>query len=162
MWKSEKVFACLVSTGTPWRKELSEEQTNNKRKEARLKISFKIAEEASGRAATSYPGGSSLFNNCYAETGGDLKIRNLNVLIPGPSRFDLCVHCDHLFVLPPPSNHPDHLGGFGGNQRSQTMEFFFLQRINMEQMEPKKESAGNLPLPDWVDILLSVSIVLVF
>ena len=84
---------------------------------------------------------------------------SLDFLIPGPPSFDLCVHCDHLFVLPPPSNHPDHLGGFGGNQRSQTMEFFFLQRINMEQMEPKKESAGNLPLPDWLSILFPVSIV---
>ena len=49
----------------------------------------------------------------------------LDVLIPGPPSFDLCVHCDHLFVLPPPSNHPDHLGGFGGNQRSQTRKDFF-------------------------------------
>ena len=49
----------------------------------------------------------------------------LDFLIPGPPSFDLCVHCDHLFVLPPPSNHPDHLGGFGGNQRSQTMKDCF-------------------------------------
>ena len=56
----------------------------------------------------------------------------LDFLIPGPPSFDLCVHCDRLFVLPPPSNHPDHLGGFGGNQRYQIMEFFFFQRINME------------------------------
>ena len=32
----------------------------------------------------------------------------------------------------------------------------------MEQMEPKKESAGNLPLPDWLSILFPVSIVLFF
>ena len=33
VWKSENVFACLISTGKRWRKELSEEQTNDKSKE---------------------------------------------------------------------------------------------------------------------------------